>query len=59
MAAFCIGIEIGVNGIEKEGQCTHDGVLMLSHDAALKRTASLDRRNSDMSWPELFAVDVG
>lgn len=59
MAAFCMGIEMGANGIETDVQRTRDGVLVLSHDATLKRTAGLDRRICDMSWAELSAVDVG
>lgn len=59
MAAFCMGLEMGANGIETDVQRTRDGVLVLSHDATLKRTAGLDCRVCDMSWAELSAVDVG
>lgn len=59
MAAFCMGVEMGANGIETDVQRTRDGVLVLFHDATLMRTAGLDRHVCDMSWAELSAVDVG
>ncbi|HBV50871.1 MAG TPA: hypothetical protein DEF06_01160 [Clostridiales bacterium] len=59
MASFCMGIEMGANGIETDIQRTRDGVLVLSHDATLKRTAGMDCRVCDKSWAELADVDVG
>lgn len=59
MASFCMGIEMGANGIETDVQRTSDGVLVLSHDATLKRTAGLDCRVCDRTWAELSGVDVG
>ena len=59
MAAFCMGVEMGANGIETDVQRTRDGVLVLFHDATLMRTAGLDRRVCDMSWAELSAVKNG
>lgn len=59
MAAFCMGIEMGANGIETDVQRTKDGVLVLSHDETLWRTAGVDRRICDMTWAELSSLDVG
>ena len=59
MAAFCMGIEMGANGIETDVQKTKDGVLVLAHDSTLARTAGLDLRICDMDWAELSTVDVG
>ncbi|MDO5377936.1 MAG: glycerophosphodiester phosphodiesterase family protein [Clostridia bacterium] len=59
MTSFCMGIEMGANGIETDIQRTCDGVLVLSHDATLKRTAGMDCRVCDRSWAELADIDVG
>lgn len=59
LAAFCMGIEMGANGIETDIQQTKDGVLVLSHDTTLMRIAGLDRRICDMAWNELSGIDVG
>lgn len=59
MASFCMGLEMGANGIETDVQRTRDGVLVLSHDATLKRTAGVDAAVKDLTWAELARLDVG
>ena len=59
MAAFCLGIEMGANGIETDVQRTKDGVLLLCHDATFQRTAGVDRPVCDMTWAEVSKLDVG
>lgn len=59
MAAFCLGIEMGANGIETDVQRTKDGVLLLCHDATFQRTAGVDRPVCDMTWAEVSRLDVG
>lgn len=59
MSAFCMGLNMGANGIETDVQKSKDGVLVLHHDHTLTRTAGVDRRVCEMNWAELAALDVG
>ena len=59
MSAFCLGIEMGANGIETDIQLTRDGVAVLFHDDSLARVTGVDRLLSDMSLAELDSIDFG
>lgn len=59
MSAFHSAKENGVRGCEIDVRQTKDGVLVLLHDASLKRTAGLDRLISDVTWSECERLDAG
>lgn len=52
-------IENGADYAEIDVQITKDGVLVLSHDETLKRTANIDKYIKDMTLEEIKKVDVG
>ena len=52
MAAFRKAVEMGY-GIELDIRETSDGLMVVSHDDSLKRSAGIDRNISDMKWSEL------
>lgn len=59
MAAFYLGEQMGADGIETDIQRTRDGMLVLQHDASLKRTTGLDCSVSELSWAEISRLDAG
>ena len=59
MASFCMGLEMGANGIETDVQRTRDGELVLHHDATLLRTAGVDARVCDLDWRDASQLDMG
>ena len=52
-------IDEGADFAEIDVQTTADGVVVLLHDADLRRVASVNRRLRDMNYHELKDIDVG
>ncbi len=46
-------IKSGAQGCEMDLRRTSDGVIVLSHDASLKRTAGIDKKISDLTFGQL------
>lgn len=59
MAAIEAAIEELADFAEIDVQLTSDGVVVLGHDANLKRVAGLNRSIGAMTWEELAQIDVG
>ncbi|KAI0466523.1 PLC-like phosphodiesterase [Xylaria cf. heliscus] len=53
IAAFRGAIEAGANALETDLHLSKDGVVVLSHDATLKRCFGLAGRVADYTWNEL------
>ncbi|TVY17501.1 Phosphatidylglycerol phospholipase C [Lachnellula arida] len=50
MSAFKGAVEIGAHGIETDLHLSKDGVVLLSHDATLKRCFGKDEKLIDCGW---------
>jgi glycerophosphoryl diester phosphodiesterase len=59
LSALRQAIAEGADYAEIDVQTTADGVVVLLHDADLRRVASADRRLRDMNHHELKDIDVG
>lgn len=59
MAAFQTALSKGAQGCEIDVRTTKDNVLVLLHDATLKRTGGRDVLISDLTWDECQKVEVG
>ena len=59
MAAFQEAKRNGAAGCEIDVRITRDGVLVLSHDASLKRATGKDVRINDLTLAECRKFDVG
>jgi glycerophosphoryl diester phosphodiesterase len=59
LSALRQAIAEGADYAEIDVQTTADGVVVLLHDADLRRVASVDRRLRDMNHHELKDIDVG
>lgn len=59
MAAFREALAVGAHGIEFDVRLTRDGVPVIIHDRALRRTGRLPHRVADLTWTEINKVDVG
>ncbi len=63
MAAFGHAIGLGYRYIETDVHRTADGKLVAAHDSGLERVAqegsARGSKISDLTWPELRAVDLG
>lgn len=59
MAAVTAAIEELADYAELDVQMTADGVVVLAHDASLKRVAGVNRAVSSLTWEELQGLDVG
>ncbi|MBQ8496511.1 MAG: glycerophosphodiester phosphodiesterase [Clostridia bacterium] len=59
MEAFRAAIELGVDQIETDVRITKDGELVLIHDATVDRTTNGTGKVSEMTFPELRALDAG
>lgn len=59
MAALEAAIEELADYAEIDVQMTADGVVVLGHDANLKRVAGVNRAISSLTWEELQGLDVG
>ena len=52
-------IEVGAQGCEFDVYSTIDGILFLTHDGTLKRTAGVDIACKDVDFPTLAKLDLG
>ena len=59
MLAFQGAVAAGADWIELDVQQTRDGMIVVSHDAGLKRTAGIKKYIYDMDYEELETIDVG
>lgn len=59
LAALRAAIEEMADYAEVDVQLTADGVVVLGHDASLRRVAGINRTISSMTWEELQEIDVG
>ncbi|KMU81881.1 hypothetical protein CISG_02897 [Coccidioides immitis RMSCC 3703] len=55
MSAFMHAVEVGAHAIETDIHLSRDGVVVLSHDATLKRCFGVDKRVIDCDWKCLSA----
>jgi len=58
-AAFCLGIEMGANGIETDVRKTADGLLVLFHDKEVSRVTDGQGMVKDLSWETISRLDAG
>ncbi len=59
MAAIAAAMEEMADYVELDVQLTSDGVVVLGHDATLKRVAGINRSIASMTWQELQEFEVG
>lgn len=59
MAAMAAAIEELADYAELDVQLTADGVVVLGHDASLKRVAGVNKAIGSLTWEELQGLDVG
>ena len=59
LSAFCMGLQMGANGIETDVQRTRDGVLVLFHDDSITRITGREGAISDYTYQELLSMDMG
>lgn len=59
MAAIEAAIEELADYVELDVQMTADGVVVLGHDANLRRVAGINRAISSLTWEELQGIDAG
>lgn len=59
MAAIAAAVEEMADYVELDVQLTKDGVMVLGHDATLKRVAGVNRSIASMTWEELQELEVG
>ncbi|KAL2016216.1 hypothetical protein VTK56DRAFT_4047 [Thermocarpiscus australiensis] len=56
MAAFQGAVEVGAHAIETDLHLSRDGVVVLSHDATLKRCFGKDQKIADCDWAYLSTL---
>ncbi|KAK4449171.1 glycerophosphoryl diester phosphodiesterase [Podospora aff. communis PSN243] len=56
MGAFRGAIEVGAHAIETDLHLSKDGVVVLSHDATLKRCFGIDKKIADCDWEYLSTL---
>jgi len=59
MSAFQGAVDAGADWIELDVQQTRDGMIVVSHDANLKRVAGIKKNIYEMDYSELESIDVG
>jgi glycerophosphoryl diester phosphodiesterase len=59
LAAFSAAAESGAPYFELDVHMTRDGVIVVSHDADLKRTCGLDAAIRDLTFAEVKRADAG
>ncbi len=59
MAAIAAAVEEMADYVEVDVQLTKDGVIVLGHDANLKRVAGVNRSMASLTWEEIQALEVG
>ncbi|MEK0317577.1 glycerophosphodiester phosphodiesterase [Cohnella sp. 56] len=52
-------IDKGLTAVELDVQLTRDGVVVLNHDANLRRMAGVNSRVSDLTYAQLGRLDIG
>lgn len=57
-SAFAHSLSLGFEVLETDVQATADGVLVVTHDATLQRTASDRRRVNALTWSELSTMSL-
>lgn len=57
--AFDLALEMGADAIETDVRATHDGVLVLCHDAAVDRVSDGTGAVASLSYDELQRLDFG
>ncbi|KAL2264785.1 hypothetical protein VTJ83DRAFT_7295 [Remersonia thermophila] len=58
MAAFQGAVAAGAHALETDLHLSRDGVVVLSHDATLKRCFGVDKRVADCDWAELQTLQT-
>ncbi|PBP17807.1 putative glycerophosphoryl diester phosphodiesterase, partial [Diplocarpon rosae] len=56
MGAFKGAVEVGAHAIETDVHLSKDGVVVLSHDASLKKCFGLDEKIADCDWSYLESL---
>ncbi len=59
MAAIKAAVEEMADWVEMDVQMTRDQILVLAHDATLKRVAGINQPVSSFTWEELQLLEVG
>ena len=59
LSAVQAAIDDLADSVEIDVQLSRDGVVVLGHDASLKRVAGVNRPISALNWEELQKLDVG
>ncbi|MBS5062903.1 MAG: glycerophosphodiester phosphodiesterase [Hungatella hathewayi] len=59
LEALAAAVEEMADRVEIDVQETADGLVVLSHDSTLKRTAGVNKRIADLTYDELLQLDVG
>lgn len=59
MAAIAAAVEEMADYVEVDVQLTKDGVIVLGHDANLKRVAGVNRSMASLTWEEIQELEVG
>ncbi len=59
VAAFDNGLALGADGLELDVRLSRDGVVVIHHDASLRRTTDSPRDVADLTAGELARVDAG
>ena len=57
--AYAAAIEQGADWIELDVHQTADNIVVISHDANIKRIAGVDKNIWEMTYAELETYDVG
>ncbi|KAI1773459.1 PLC-like phosphodiesterase [Hypoxylon cercidicola] len=56
MAAFRGAVDVGADAIETDLHLSRDGVVVLSHDATLKRCFGVPRKVAECGWEYLSTL---
>jgi glycerophosphoryl diester phosphodiesterase len=59
LPAFQRAVEMGVDGVELDVQCTRDGRLVVIHDFDVSHTTNGAGRVADLSYAEICRLDAG
>lgn len=59
LASFRRALDVGVDYVETDAQCTRDGHAVLFHDASLRRITGDPRPVAEIDLAELQAIDLG
>ena len=59
MAAFCLAVEMGANGIETDVRLSKDGVPVLFHDDDMARISSYRGAVESLEYKQLSELDLG